>query len=84
MQCKEYAYKYLTGRTGSGKVLRYPAFKFTSNPEYDGYKRDIASIIFKVFDKKSISNPDTTSGKVIKKENWMETAISSWITQTNH
>ena len=79
------AYKYLlTGRTGSGKVLRDPAFKFTSNPEYDGYKRDIASMIFKFFNKKSISNPDTASGKLIKKTNWTETAISSWITQANH
>ena len=36
------AYKHLATRTGSGKVLPDPAFEIASNPEYDGYKKDIA------------------------------------------
>ena len=46
-------YKYLTKKTQSGKVSRGKAFKIESNPEYGGYQRGLASIVFKLFDKKS-------------------------------
>ena len=39
--------------TQSDKVLRDKAFKITSNPKYDGYQRELASMVYKVFDKKS-------------------------------
>ena len=29
------------------------AFKIASNPKYDGYQRGLASMVYKVFDKKS-------------------------------
>ena len=45
-------YKHLTKKTQSGKVSRGKAFKIESNPEYDGYQRGLASIVFKLFDKK--------------------------------
>ena len=45
--------KDLVKRTQSDKILRDKAFKIASNPEYDGYQRGLASMVYKVFDKKS-------------------------------
>ena len=41
-------YKNLTKRTESYKVLRdvLRPFKFASNPEYDGYRRELTSVVF--------------------------------------
>ena len=44
--------KDLTKRTQSDKVLRDKAFEIASNPKYNGYQREIASMIYKFFDKK--------------------------------
>ena len=38
-------------RTQSNKVLRDKAFKFASDPKYDGYQRGLASMVSKFFDK---------------------------------
>ena len=46
-------YKHLSKKAQSCKVSRGKAFKIESNPEYDGYQRGLASIVFKLFDKKS-------------------------------
>ena len=46
-------YKYLGKRTKSDKMLRYKAFEIAVNPEYDGYQRGLASMVNKLFDKKS-------------------------------
>ena len=46
-------YKDLTEIAQSHKVLRDKAFEIASNPEYDGYERGLASIVFKFFDEKS-------------------------------
>ena len=46
-------YKHLTKRTQSDKVLRDKAFKIASNPEYDGYQAELASMVYKFFDEKS-------------------------------
>ena len=43
----------LAKRTQSDKFLRDKAFKFTSDPKYDGYQRGLASMVYKFFDKKS-------------------------------
>ena len=45
--------KDLTKRTESDKVLRDKAFKNASNPKYDGYQRGLASVVYKILDKKS-------------------------------
>ena len=47
--------KDFTKRTESDKFLRDEAFKIASNPKYNGYQRGLASIIFKIFGKKSSS-----------------------------
>ena len=46
-------HKDLINRTKSDKVLRDKAYDIASNPEYDGYQRGLASMVYKVFDKKS-------------------------------
>ena len=46
-------YKDLTKRTESDKVLRDKALDIASSPKYDEYERGLASIVSKVFDKKS-------------------------------
>ena len=45
--------KELAKRTQSDKVLRDKAFKNASDPKYDGYQRRLASMVYKLFDKKS-------------------------------
>ena len=43
--------KYLTKRTQPDKVLKDKAFKIVSDPKYDGYQRELASMVYKSFDK---------------------------------
>ena len=37
-------------------VLRDKAYNIASNPEYDGYQRGLASMVYKFFDKKSMGS----------------------------
>ena len=46
-------FKDLEKRTQSDVVLKNKAFKIASNPQYNGYKRGLASTVYKFFDKKS-------------------------------
>ena len=46
-------FKDLARRTASDKVLRDKAFNIAKNPKYDGYQRGLASMVYKLFDKKS-------------------------------
>ena len=45
--------KDLAKRTLSDKALRDKAFKIASSPEYNGYQRGLASMVYKFFDTKS-------------------------------
>ena len=45
--------KDLKRRTQSDKVLKDKAFANASNPEYDGYQRGLASMVYKFLDTKS-------------------------------
>ena len=45
-------HKDLINRTEADKVLRDKAYDIASNPEYDGYQRGSASMVYKFFDKK--------------------------------
>ena len=49
-------YKDLERRTQSGKVLKGKAFEIANNLKYDGYQRGLASMVNKIFDKKSKGN----------------------------
>ena len=55
-------FKDLNRRTFADKVLCDKAFNIAKDPKYDGYQRGLASMVYKVFDKK-------TSGSSIKNEN---------------
>ena len=46
-------HKDLKSRTKSDKVLRHKAYDIASNPEYDGYQRSLANMVYNFFDKKS-------------------------------
>ena len=57
--------KDLVRRTQSDKVLKDKAFKIASDPKFDGYQRGLASMVYKLFDKKSTSlNKSSGSGNV--------------------
>ena len=45
--------KDLVKRTQSDKVFKDKAFKIASDPEYDGYQRGLASMVYMFLDKKS-------------------------------
>ena len=45
----------LTIRTKSDKVLREKAFEITINSKYDGYQRELASMVYTFLIKKSLA-----------------------------
>ena len=49
-------HKDLINRTKSDKVLRDKAYDIASNPEYDGYQRGLASMVYTFCDKKSMGS----------------------------
>ena len=54
-------HKDLINRTEADKVLRDKAYEIASNPEYDGYQRGLASMVYTFFDKKSTAEPTARS-----------------------
>ena len=46
-------FKDLARRIQSDKVLKDKAFEIANNQKYDGYQRGLASMVYKLFDKKS-------------------------------
>ena len=49
-------HKDLINRTEADNVLRDKAYDIARNPEYDGYRRGLASMVYKFFDKKSMGS----------------------------
>ena len=49
-------HKDLINRTEADKVLRDKGYDIASNPEYDGYQRGLAGMVYKFFEKKSTGN----------------------------
>ena len=45
--------KDLTKRTVADKILKNKAFDIAKDPKYDGYQRELASMVYKFLDKKS-------------------------------
>ena len=45
-------FKDLNRRTATDKVLRDKAFNIAKDPKYYGYERGLASMVYKLFDKK--------------------------------
>ena len=44
-------FKDIKIRTASDKVLRDKAFNITKTPKYDGYEKELASMVYNFFDK---------------------------------
>ena len=64
-------FKDLNRRTFPGKVLFNKTFKIAKDPRYDGYQRGLASIIYKLFDKKNSASGiknENISNKELAKE----------------
>ena len=55
-------FKDLTRRTVSDKILHDKAFNIIKNWKYDRYQRGLASMVYKIFNKK-------TSGRTVKNKN---------------
>ena len=53
--------KDLVKRTQSDKVLKDKSLKIASNPKYDRYQRGLASMVYKLFDKRSKVNGIVTN-----------------------
>ena len=45
--------KELAKRTASDEVLRHKTLNIAKNPKHDGYQEGLASMVYKLFDKKS-------------------------------
>ena len=73
MACE--GFKDLTRRTASDKILCYKAFNIAKNPKYDEYQRSLASMTYKIFDKKA-------SGGTIKNENITNKKLSEELHKT--
>ena len=54
-------FKNLPRRTASDKILHDKAFSFAKNPKCEGHQRELASMVYNLFDKK-------WSGGAIKSE----------------
>ena len=50
-------------RTDSDKVLRNKAFTIDKDPKYDGYQKGLASMVYKIFDKKTKGSGATLANK---------------------
>ena len=62
-------FKDLTGRTTSDKVLRDKGFNIAKSPKYDGYQRDLASMVDKGFDQQISATPaNTFAGGTVQNE----------------
>ena len=61
-------FKDLTRRTASDKILRDKAFNVAKNLRYDGYQKSFASMVYKLFDKKTflLSVPINVQVEVLK------------------
>ena len=44
-------FKDLKRRTAFDEILRDKAFNIAKNPKYDGYQRELASMVYNFFDK---------------------------------
>ena len=60
--------KDLINRTKADKVLKDKAYNIASNPEYDGYQRGLASMVYKFFESKVASPAKNSMGSGFVKD----------------
>ena len=71
-------HKDLINRTKSDKVLREKSHNIASNPEYDGYQRGLASMVYKFFNKKSIGSGIAKDSSLILADELHKTVIKKF------
>ena len=49
-------FKDLKRITQSDKILKHKVFAIASDPKHDGYQKGLASMVYKLFDKKNKRN----------------------------
>ena len=64
--------KDLLNRTRADKILRYKTYGIAKNPQYDGYQRGLASMVYKFFDIKASSPDRKTVGNGTTKSSSLE------------
>ena len=69
-------FKDLAKRTAADEVLRDKAFKIASDKKYDGYQRGLASMVYKLFDKKSQGKGLTNNKENVQLANELHKPIS--------
>ena len=57
-------FKDLARTTASDEVLRDKTFNIAKDPKYDGYQIGLASMVYKIFDKKSVSGSDVANNEI--------------------
>ena len=62
-------FKDLPRRTASDKMLNDKVFNIAKNPEYRGYQRGLASMVYKFFDK-------TFPSGAVKNENMLDQQLA--------
>ena len=61
-------FEYLYRITASDRLLSDKAFSIAQNSKYDGYQRGVASMVYKFFDKKSVSGDGIKNEIMLKRE----------------
>ena len=64
--------KDLLNRTRADKILRYKVYGIANNPQYDGYQRGLASMVYKFFDTKASLSDRKTAGSGTTKSSSLE------------
>ena len=70
--------KDLINRTRADNVLRDKAYDRASNPEYDGYQRGLASMVYTCFDKKSIGSGFARDSSLILADDFHKPVIKNF------
>ena len=66
-------FKDLKRRTVANNVLRDKAFNIAKNPKYDGYQKELASMVYTFFDKKTKGSRVALANKFISQnENYLK------------
>ena len=58
-------FKDLKRRTAADNFLRDKAFNIAKNPKYDGYQKELVSMVYEFFDKKTKGSGFTLANKSI-------------------
>ena len=59
--------KDLAKRTNLNKILKDKAYEITLNPKYNGYRRGLASMVYKFFDEKNRANANKVLAQKLHK-----------------